>query len=293
MPINLVSNISTERTAGKPAEREDAKKVTPSSPIGVFDSGVGGLTVIKEIMRQLPNEDFIYLADTAHLPYGGKTPEEIIKYNEEIIPFLIDRGAKLIIMACGTSSALAYPVVKDKYKAQIISLIEPGAKSALAASSGQKIGVVATIGTINSNAYPEKIRSLDPKAEVFSQACPLFVPLIESGFTENEEARKVAAEYLKPLLKENIDTLILGCTHYPHLTKIIHEIAGPGVRLVDPAESAVEEAKKLLSKAHTIKKNNPHPKYEYFVTGPVAPFVEVGSRLLGRPIQPAKHVTLS
>jgi len=244
-------------------------------------------------MRQLPNEDFIYLADTAHLPYGGRTAEEIIQFNNEIIPFLIGRGAKLIIMACGTSSALAYPAVKDKYKAQIISLIEPGSSAALAGAFGRRIGVIATIGTINSKAYPEKIKALDPKTEVFSQACPLFVPLIEGGFTETEETKKVAAEYLKPLLKEKIDTLILGCTHYPHLSKIIREIVGPSVRLIDPAESAVEEAKRLLQKAHTIKKNNPHPKYEYFVTGSVPQFVEIGSRLLGKPINGAKKVTLS
>ena len=279
---------------GKPSERMEEKKVIPSSPIGVFDSGVGGLTVLKEIARQLPNEDMVYLADTARVPYGGRPPEEIVKINEEIIPYLIDRhGVKLIIIACGTSSAIAYPVLKNKYKVQMISLIEPGSRAAIMASRSGNIGLIATLGTVNSRAYQTMLHSMNKEVKLHAQACPLFVPLIEGGFIEAEETRRVVKEYLKPLLKEKIDTLILGCTHYPHLIKLLKERSGAGIAMVDPAEEAVADAKKLLKKAGTIKPATHHPKYEFLVTGSVLQFQELGTRLFGKPIAHAKHVNLS
>jgi glutamate racemase len=196
-------------------------------------------------------------------------------------------------MACGTSSALAYPVLKERYKVQLISLIEPGAQAAVTASRSGRIGLIATAGTVNSGAYQRQIAALKKEALVFAEACPLFVPLIEGGFVEADETRRVAKEYLKPLLSEQIDTLILGCTHYPHLQKILRERTGPGVVFVDPAESAVAEARKLLEKAGTIKgKNSPAPKHEFLITGPVLQFQEIGSRLLGKPITHAKHVII-
>lgn len=273
---------------GKLSGKAEEKKAAPSSPIGIFDSGVGGLTMLQEIMRQLPHEDVVYLADTARVPYGGRPPEEIIKINEEIIPFLIDYGAKLIIMACGTSSSIAFPIVKDKYKVHIIGLIEPGARAATDATRSGIIGLIATAGTVNSGAYQDALKNF----KVVAQACPLFVPLVEGGFIEAEETKRVAKEYLKPLLKENIDTLILGCTHYPHLTKILKERTGPNVAFVDPAEEAVADAKKLLQKAGTMKSKTSAPKYEYLVTGSVVQFQDLGSRLLGKPITNAKHVII-
>jgi glutamate racemase len=284
--------VAAERVTGKVSGKAEERKVAPSSPIGIFDSGVGGLTVLQEIMRQLPHEDVVYLADTARVPYGGRPPEEIIKINEEIIPYLIDYGAKLIIMACGTSSSIAFPIVKDKYKVHIIGLIEPGARTAIDATRSGVIGVIATIGTINSQAYQEALKSFKKEIKVVAQACPLFVPLVEGGFIEAEETKRVAKEYLKPLLKENIDTLILGCTHYPHLTKILKERTGPNVTFVDPAEDAVADAKKLLQKAGTMKSKTSAPKYEYLVTGSVVQFQDLGSRLLGKPITNAKHVII-
>jgi len=273
---------------GKLSGKAEEKKAAPSSPIGIFDSGVGGLTVLQEIMRQLPHEDVVYLADTARVPYGGRPPEEIIKINEEIIPFLIDYGAKLIIMACGTSSSIAFPIVKDKYKVHIIGLIEPGARAATDATRSGIIGLIATAGTVNSGAYQEALKNF----KVVAQACPLFVPLVEGGFIEAEETKRVAKEYLKPLLKENIDTLILGCTHYPHLTKVLKERTGQNVAFVDPAGEAVADAKKLLQKAGTMKSKTAAPKYEYLVTGSVVQFQDLGSRLLGKPITNAKHVII-
>ncbi|KPJ67963.1 hypothetical protein AMJ44_06980 [candidate division WOR-1 bacterium DG_54_3] len=265
----------------------------PSSPIGVFDSGVGGLTVLRQIVKKLPQEDVIYLADTARVPYGGRPPQEIIKINHEIIPFLINQGAKMIIMACGTSSSIAYPVVKDKYPIEIINLVEPGSRGAVAASPRGNIGIIATAATINSQAFQKEIKELKKDAKVHAVGCPLFVPLVEGGFIEAEETKRVAKEYLKPLLQEKIDTLILGCTHYPHLSKIIRSITGPEIAFIDPAEEAVADAKKLLKKAGTLKIKVSPAKYEYLVTGSVIQFQDLGSRLLGKPISGAKQVTLS
>lgn len=289
----MIRKVAAERVAAKTSGQPEERKTTPSSPIGIFDSGVGGLTVLKEIMRQLPNEDVLYLADTARVPYGSRPPEEIIKLNEEIIPFLIDRGAKLIIMACGTSSSIAYPVVKDKYKVHIIGLIGPGSRAATTATRSGIIGLIATAGTVNSQSYQNAIGAMKKDARVIAQACPLFVPLVEGGFIEAEETKRVAKEYLKPLQKENIDTLILGCTHYPHLNKILRERTGPDVVFIDPAEEAVADAKKLLQKAGTVQGKTHTPKYEYLVTGSVVQFQDLGSRLLGKPITHAKHVNFN
>jgi glutamate racemase len=285
--------VIAERIIAKPGEKPKEEKVTPSSPIGIFDSGVGGLTVLRQIMKKLPHEDVIYLADTARVPYGGRPPQEIIKINHEIIPFLIKNEAKLILMACGTSSAIAYPVVKDEYAVEIISLIEPGVRAALAASRSGNIGIIATAATVNSQAFQKSIKELKKDANVHAAGCPLFVPLIEGGFIESEETKRVAKEYLKPLLKEKIDTLILGCTHYPHLSQVLRSITGPGVTFVDPAEAAVEDARNLLKKAGTIRGAGTPARYEYFVTGPVIQFQDLGSRLLGKPIVSARQVTLT
>lgn len=244
-------------------------------------------------MKQLPNEDVIYLADTARVPYGGRPPQEIIKINHEIIPFLLKEGAKLVIMACGTSSSIAYPVVKDEYPVHIINMIDPGTRAAVEASKSGNIGVIATMGTVNSRAFQNRIKELNKEANVHAVGCPLFVPLVEGGFTESEEAKRVAKEYLKPLLKEEIDTLILGCTHYPHLSKVLASIAGPKVTLIDPAEEAVKGTKKLLKKAGTLKTKALPAKYKYFATGSPIQFQDVGSRLLNKPIIGAKQVTLA
>ncbi|MFA6170227.1 MAG: glutamate racemase [Candidatus Margulisiibacteriota bacterium] len=289
--IAHVSRVATERILGKPSSAEEGK-VTPSSPIGVFDSGVGGLTVLKELMRQLPHEDVIYFADTARVPYGNRPPEEILAFNREIIPFLIKRGAKLIIMACGTSSSIAYPVVKDEFPVYLVSLIEPGARAALSATRRGRIGVIATAGTVNSGAYEKTLRSINSDIIVTSQACPLFVPLIEGGHLEGEEVRRAVKECLTPVLTQKIDTLILGCTHYPHLAKVIREVAGPEITLIDPAGEAVAEAKALLKKFKTIKQTADQPNYTYLTTGQPRPFQELGTKLLGKTIAKAIMVNL-
>jgi glutamate racemase len=244
-------------------------------------------------MKKLPNEDVIYLADTARVPYGGRPPQEIIKINHEIIPYLINQGAKIVVMACGTSSSIAFPVVEDEYPVEIVNLIDPGSRAAVSATRSGNIGVIATAGTVNSHAFQHKLKELNKDVQVHAAGCPLFVPLIEGGFIEGEETKRVAKEYLKPLLKEKIDTLILGCTHYPHLSKIFKEIVGPEVKLVDPAEEAATDIKKMLKKAGTLKSKTSPAKYEYFVTGSVVQFQDLGSRLLGKPIVGAKQVKIS
>jgi len=280
--ISRIRGVSIDSVKHKfEGEGESAKK-TPDSPVGIFDSGVGGLTVYSEFIRQLPGENVIYLADTARVPYGGRPAEEIIKINEEIIGYFIGRGVKMVIMACGTSSSIAYPVLKDKYDIPIIPMIEPGARGAVQATRNGKIGIIATLGTVNSGAFQNAIKD----AEVYAVACPLFVPLIEGGFIEADETKKVARDYLKPLIKAGIDTLILGCTHYPHLKKIIGEIVGPNVALIDPAYEAVQDAKKMQRNKGT------HGKHEFEVTGSPLHFQDLGSKLLGRPIANVKQLKL-
>lgn len=265
-----------------------------ANAIGMFDSGVGGLTVLKEVSAQLPSEDVIYVADTARLPYGSKTPSDIVKFNFEILNFLSSKNVKAVIMACGSSSSIAYPIVKDKYDFPIISLIDPGAKASVKATQKKKIGLIATEATVNSSAYQRAIKKLDSKTEVFAHACPLFVPLIEGGFIDAEETQKTAEQYLAPLLKAGIDTLILGCTHYPHLLKALRKITGVKIKFIDPAAEAVSEAKKILTaKNLLLKKESPQKdKYQFFVTGPVLQFKETGSRLFGSELQNVKQVIL-
>lgn len=284
--------LSAERAAPRAEGKVELGRPAPTRPLGVFDSGVGGLTVLAECMKQLPHEDIIYLADTNRVPYGGRPPQEIIKINQEILDYFLEREVKMVIMACGTSSSIAYPVLKDKYKIPIVALIEPGSRAALAATRNLKIGVIATQGTIESGAYQNTIKHLKKEAEVYAMACPLFVPLIEGGFIEAEETRKVAREYLKPLLEAGIDTLILGCTHYPHISKILQEIAGENVVLINPAEEAVSDAKKILKKAGNLNPAGAEAKYEFVVTGSSVQFQDLGSRLLGRPIVGAKFIKL-
>lgn len=282
-PEKIVPKISGGKKLGKAKE---------AVPIGVFDSGVGGLTVLSQMMQQMPHEDIVYLADTLRLPYGGRPPEEIIEINRMILDYFENLGVKMVVMACGTSSAIAYPVLKDEYSFPIVSLINPGAHSAVSATRNSKIGLIATLGTVSSGAYQKAINEIESGIHFFAQSCPLFVPLIEGGFIDADETRRVAREYLKPLLKADIDTLILGCTHYPHLKNILREIAGPDVVFVDPAEYAVTYAKEILAKSNIANSTRHKAKHSYVVTGDVNQFEELGSRLLGKPIVQAKQIIL-
>ena len=288
--VTYVKKVVTEKVVPR------VEMVTPvkpaSAPIGMFDSGVGGLTVLKEVMKQMPTEDVTYFGDTAHVPYGSRPAADILRFDSEIIGYLVKLGVKMVIMACGTSSALALSDMKKKFKVPIIGIIEPGAKAAVHTTKNYKIGVIATESAVKSGTFQFEIRRLERGIEVFAQACPLFVPLVEGDFVEASETKEIAREYLKPLIEAKIDTLILGCTHYPHLSKVIREIMGPEVRLVDPAVETVTEAKRSLEKAGMLKDVPKPPVYQYIVSGSPARFQEVGSKLLGKPITSVRQEAL-
>jgi len=293
--VSVARAVASDRVVAQAGEGRQQIKISASSPIGLFDSGVGGLSVLKEVMKQLPGEDAVYFADTARLPYGGRAPQEIVKFNYEILNFMVVQGVKLVIMACGTSSAIAYPIVKEHYKIPLVSLIEPGAAAAARESENGRIGVIATQATVDSGAYQRMIKKYKKDAEIHAAACPLFVPLIEGGFIDAEETKKVALQYLKPMLKAGIDTLVLGCTHYPHLLKVLREITGIKIKFVDPAEEAVSEAKKILNSkglAASRALSGAKVNYNFFVSGSAGQFQDLGSRLLGRPLPSVKQIVL-
>ncbi len=264
--------------------------VRPHLPIGIYDSGVGGLSVLSEVIKELPHEDVIYLADTARVPFGGRSHDEIMKINHEILNFFVKQGVKLVIIACGTSSAIAYPKIKDEYKIPMVSMIEPGVRAALAATKNKRVGVIATQNTVDSSAFQNAILTHDDTVRVIAEACPLFVPLIEGGFIEAEETKTVAREYLDPLVKIDVDTLILGCTHYPHLKKVLGGIIK--AELIDPAVEVVKEARDILVRLHMLKKASTPANYTYYTTAEPLKFEELGSKLLGRPITGVKQIDL-
>lgn len=220
------------------------------NPIGIFDSGVGGLTVLRELRRQLPHESIIYFADTARLPYGIRSQPEILQYVREINQWLLSQDVKMIIMACNTSSALALERVRAECPIPILGLIVPGA--AVAVATGRRIGVIATPATAQSQAYRRAIQTLNPEVEVWEVGCPEFVPIIEQNRIEDSQTDAIAREYLQPLLQAKIDTLVYGCTHYPHLAGVLRRILPPTVKLVDPAVAVVKAAKQELTKSQLL-----------------------------------------
>jgi len=256
---------------------------TPASnPIGVFDSGVGGLTVVRALMERLPFEHIHYFGDTARVPYGVKSVETIAHYTTQIAQFLLEREVKLLIIACNTMAAVAAQVVRDLSPAPVLDVIDAGAVSALTASRSQRIGVIGTPTTINSNAYALAIHRIDPGARIVSQACPLFVPLVEEGWLDHPVTRLTAQEYLRPVLAEKVDTLVLGCTHYPLLKPLLAEVAGPDVSLVDSAEAMADRAAALLSERQLQNPGRGRPDYHFYVTDVPLRFQTIGERFLGR-----------
>lgn len=262
-------------------------------PIGIFDSGVGGLTVVRFLFRELPEERIIYFGDTAHLPYGSRTPEELIAFGEEIVSFLLQFGVKAVVAACNTSSSVSLPHLQKKFPIPILGVLEPGVRAAIRVTRNKRVGVIATAATVNSGAYLRAFERQGPEVKVFAKACPLFVPLVETGRTESPEARDAANEYLAPLKEAGIDTLVLGCTHYPFLAKVIGEVLGPEVKLVDPAEETVRELAMLLNKGaekgscsrpgkrgggNGVPASNGHL---FFTSGSATSFYDAGKRFLG------------
>ncbi|MDD5005346.1 MAG: glutamate racemase [Candidatus Omnitrophica bacterium] len=259
-------------------------------PIGVFDSGVGGLTVVKELMRLLPNENIIYFGDTARVPYGIKSKETIVKFSLENILFLLKQEVKTIVIACNTSSSTALPLLKRHFKIPIIGVIGPGVKEAIYATRNKRIGVIATKATINSHAYERQIKRLNPKIKVFNQACPLLVPLAEEGWARRKETRDIANFYLKPMKKSGIDTLILGCTHYPLLKEVLRRVLGNSVRLIDSARQVAYETKEILASEGLLNNKKKQGKYIFYVSDELQQFKKLAKNFLGKDIENLKKV---
>ena len=258
-------------------------------PIGIFDSGLGGLTTVREIQRIMPGEDIIYFGDTGRVPYGTRSRETIIRYTKDDIDFLLKHDIKFIIAACGTASSVALPVLRDKYDIKIMGVLESACRKAVEVTKNGLIGVIGTSGTVKSGKYGEIIKELNPDLEVFSNACPMFVPLVENGYAESEAAMIIAKDYLKPLKEANVDTLILGCTHYPLLTKVISAIMGEGVTLLSPGALAAAEAKSYLEKEGLLS-NKECGNSEFYVSDSVENFTQLGSTFLGKPIDGKVHL---
>lgn len=215
-------------------------------PIGVFDSGIGGLTVLRELLTRLPGESFVYFGDTARVPYGTKSAETVQRFSRENVHFLLDRNVKMVVVACNTASSHALPMLESEFEVPIVGVIEPGVRAAVEATRDGRIGVIGTAATVRSNAYPSKIQAKLPDAVVISQACPLFVPLVEEGWIDSPLTRMVAREYLQVYDGTGIDTLVLGCTHYPLLKGVIGEAVGKDVVLVDSAVETAREVEGVL-----------------------------------------------
>ena len=231
------------------------------APIGVFDSGVGGLTVAREIMRNLPFERIVYFGDTARVPYGSKSRESIIRFSRQIIHFLQEEHVKAIVVACNTASAYALDEVQKDLDIPIIGVVKPGAKVAAQATRNKRIGVIGTKGTIGSNIYADYIHEIDPEITVVGKACPLFVPLVEEGWLKDPVTVEVAQRYLRELQEQDVDTLVMGCTHYPLLRSVLRELLGEKVTLVNPAYETAQSLKQLLKEMNL---DNPGIKEEEF-----------------------------
>jgi glutamate racemase len=257
-------------------------------PIGIFDSGVGGLTVARKLSEEFPRESFLFLGDTARLPYGTKSPRTVERYSLANIRFLLSRDVKLLVVACNTASALALPSIEKFSPVPVVGVVEPGAEAAVRRSR-TRVGVIGTEATVASGAYREAIGRRNPRLEVISRACPLFVPLAEEGWTDNDVARRAAEIYLSPFRQEGIDALVLGCTHYPLLKATIAATL-PGVELVDSAEAVCEAVRPLLTPSH---RNEADSEYHVCVTDSAERFRIVAERFLGRPLDRLEHVEIA
>lgn len=261
--------------------------------IGVFDSGVGGLTVLKTLIERLPLESTVYLGDTARVPYGTKSGEVVTRYSLANAKLLLEHGIKVLVVACNTASAVALPALRAALPIPVVGVISPGAAAAAQATKSGTIAVIGTQGTIASGAYQAALKLARPDATVLTRACPLFVPLAEEGWLSGEVPRLVAREYLTHgLLDDGVDTLVLGCTHYPLLASIIAEVAGPNVQLVDSASATAEQVAEVLREHGLLKGHHSPVEHRYLVTDTPARFIEVGERFLGRPLSGAQQVDL-
>jgi len=263
-----------------------------AAPIGVFDSGIGGLTVVHELMRQLPDESIIYFGDTARVPYGPKSPDTVLRYSREITSYLVGQGVKAVVVACNTATAHALPTLRGELPVPVVGVVDPGARAAVRATGSGRIGVIGTMGTINSGAYERAIRAITPDATITTRACPLFVPLVEEGWLDHDATRLVAHEYLAPMAKANVDALVLGCTHYPLLKPLLAEVLGRDVNLINSAEETAAETRRVLERLDACANGGASPRYRFIASDAPDQFLRLGQRFLGETIERVDTLTL-
>ncbi|HEV7388339.1 MAG TPA: glutamate racemase [Gemmatimonadaceae bacterium] len=263
-----------------------------SAPIGVFDSGIGGLTVVREMISQLPNESIIYFGDTARVPYGPKSPDTVLRYSREITSYLKDEGVKALVVACNTATAHALPALRREFDFPIIGVIQPGARAAASATRTKRVGVIGTAGTIKSRAYEKEILKLLPDVSLTVQACALFVPLVEEGWVDSEPTRAIARNYLAPFVTAEVDTLVLGCTHYPLMKTVIGNVVGREVRLIDSAHETAREAAEVLRINSLENKTANDARYRFIASDAPDTFLSLGQRFLGSAIDRVETRTL-
>lgn len=256
-----------------------------SRPVGVFDSGIGGLTVAHEIITQLPNERIVYFGDTARVPYGPKSPDTVRRYSREIAAYLRDQDVKALVIACNTATAHALTSLQDELSVPVIGVVEPGARAAVNRAGGGHIGVIGTAGTIRSGAYERAIRLIDPQIRVSTRACPLFVPLVEEGWVDHPVTKQVALEYLSPLMDDGIAALVLGCTHYPLLKPLFRRILRKGVRLIDSAAETATELGRVLEQHGIRASTNGAAPHRFVSSDDPLQFLQLGQRFLGDAIE--------
>lgn len=260
-------------------------------PIGVFDSGLGGLTVLKEIMKILPNENIVYFGDTARVPYGPRSKDTVMKYTFQAINFLISKNVKAIVIACNTATARCLKEANEKYEIPILGVIEAGARTAAYSTKNKIVGVIGTEGTVRSKAYNTEIGKIDKGIKIIDKACPLFVPIVEEGWSNTDIATLTAKRYLKELVDEDIDSLVLGCTHYPLLKRTIGQVVGEKVKLVNPAKETAKDLKKILE-LNSIVRQDDDAKYEYYVSDIPEKFAVLAEEFLKKEIEDIKTVEI-
>jgi len=262
-------------------------------PIGVFDSGVGGLTVAHELMRQLPNEELIYVGDTLRCPYGSRPKHEVKKFTNELVEFLLDKDVKMIVIACNTATAFTLEELKERLDIPIIGVIQPGARAAIKNTKNKQIGIIGTEGTINSQAYPDALQQINQELNVTSLSCPMFVPMVEKGITDGEQAQLVVEETLGPLRNtKNIDTLVLGCTHYPLLENVIQDVMGKKVKIISSGEETARETSTMLDIENLLFTGSRTPNHTFYTTGDLEVFQTISNSIFKKTIKDLRNVTI-
>lgn len=260
-------------------------------PIGIFDSGVGGLTVVKQFFKRLPHEEIVYLGDTARVPYGTKSPETIKRFSLENSEFLMKFDVKMIVVACNTASSTSLDALRERFNIPILGVIKPGAQKAVSVTRNNRIGIIGTHTTVKSKAYEKEIKNIIKDVEVVSKACPIFVPLVEEGWGNEQVTCDIAKKYLSSLIRKRVDTLILGCTHYPLLKSVISKVMGRNVKIIDSAGSVADEAYNILTALGILADEDRKLRHRFYATDAVEHFVRIGEKFLGTKIQRAERAT--